>query len=339
MKRLLILIFCLPFISLAQNNPLIVQGVTPNLYITHIVLAKENYYSIGRMYNISPKEIAPFNNMQLEKGLVLNQLIKVPLTSVNFLQQGNASADEVLVPVHHTVQEKEGLYRITVNYNKLPLENLKHWNNIKGDAVPNGTNLIIGYLKVKTGLSPLATMAKTKPSDVVVKEQPVIKKEAAIVTEPAAVVKKELPAKEKVIEPVAVAVKKEPSVVVKEVAPVKPAVTAPTGKGFNGGVFKPVYEKQEKKDATINENGSAATFKSNSGWQDGKYYCLHNAAAPGTVIKITNTTNHKIIYAKVLDVIPDIKQNNGLLVRISNAAAQELGVNDARFDCTLSYSK
>lgn len=343
MKRLLILLFCLPLLSLAQNTPLAVQGVSPHLYIIHTVQAKENFYSIGRMYNISPREMAPFNNLQLEKGLILYQLIKVPLTTVNFLQDGNAAADEVLVPVHHSVQDKEGLYRITVNYNKLPIETLKRWNNIKGDAVPNGTNLIIGYLKVKTALSPLATMAKTKPADNSMKEQPVVKKEVPMVTkekEPIAVVKKELPVPVKEKEAVTVPVKKDATTVVKEVVPVQqPAVITSTEKTFNGGIFKTVYDKQEKKNAVINETGGAAVFKSNSGWQDGKYYCLHNAASPGTIIKITSTVSGKTIYAKVLDVIPDIKQNNGLLIRISNAAAQELGVGDARFDCTLSYSK
>ncbi len=343
MKRLLILLFCLPLLSLAQNTPLVVQGVSPNLYVTHIVQAKENYYSIGRMYNISPKEIAPFNNMQLEKGLALNQLIRVPLNPLNFLQDGNAAADEVLIPLHHPVQEKEGLYRITLNYNKLPLETLKRWNNIKGDAVANGTNLIVGYLKVKTALSPLAAMAKTKPADNIPKELPIVKKEVPAITkekEPIAIVKKEMPAPVKEKEPIPVPVKKDPPVVAKETAPVpQPAVSTATGKTFNGGIFKSVYDKQEKKDAAVNETGSAATFKSNSGWQDGKYYCLHNTASPGTIIKITSATTGKTIYAKVLDVIPDIKQNNGLLIRISNAAAQELTVNDGRFDCTLSYSK
>ena len=325
MKRLLILLFCLPLLSLAQNTPLVVEGVSPDLYITHTVQPKENYYSIGRMYNISPKEIAPFNYLQLEKDLSLNQVIKVPLTTANFLQTGNAAADEVLIPVHHAVQEKEGLYRITINYNKLPLKTLKKWNNIKGDAVANGTNLIVGYLKVKKELSPLATMAKAKPVDNITKEQTVIKKEPPVVI------------KEK--EAVA-PVKKDPPVIVKEAEPIKqPAVTMGIGKTFNGGIFKTAYDKQVKKDDVVNETGGAAVFKSNSGWQDGKYYCLHNTAPSGTIIKITSTTTGKSIYAKVLDVIPDIKQNNGLLIRISNAAAQELGVGETKFDCTLSYSK
>lgn len=326
MKRLLILVFCLPFITRAQNTSLVVEGASPNLYLMHTVKAKENYYSIGRMYNISPREIAPFNNLALEKGLSLNQVVRIPLTDVNFLQAGNAAADESLIPVYHIVKDKEGLYRIGVNYNKVSADMIKHWNNLKADAVANGTHLIVGYLKVKSSLSPLAAMAKTKPADLA-GVQPVAKNEPV-----------ETPA---VKEPVTVPVKKDPppAVVVKPVEPVaQPVATVTSGKTFNGGSFKPNFDKQAKPNAT-NESGSGAVFKSNSGWQDGKYYCLHNSAAPGTIIKVTATSTGKTIYAKVLDVIPDIKQNTGLIIRISNSAAQELGIGETKFECTLSYSK
>ena len=338
MKCLLILLFCLPFLLPAQHMPLVAEGVAPNLYVTHTVQPKENYYSIGRMYNVSPKEIAPFNNLQLDKGLNLNQVIKVPLTSNNFLQSGKAAADEVLIPVHHTLQEKEGLYRVTANYNKLPLETLKKWNNIKGDAVPAGTDLVVGYLKVKKGLSGLATAAANKPADNALAVAPPVKKE--VITkdkEPVTTTQKDIPVTVKETPP---APAKNSSPPVTKTEPLQqPEANTTNAKNFSGGIFKKDFDRQSKKESEINENGSAATFKSNSGWQDGKYYCLHNTAPAGTIIKITNPSTGKMIYAKVLDVIPDIRQNNGLLISVSNAAARELGVGDAKFDCTLVYSK
>ena len=124
MKRLLIVLLSVPLFVLAQNKPLVIQGVSPNLYVNHTVTAKENYYSIGRIYNISPKEIAPFNNVAMEKGLSLGQALKIPLLAANFVQTGNAAADEVLIPVYHIVEGKESFYRMSVNYNKLPVETL-----------------------------------------------------------------------------------------------------------------------------------------------------------------------------------------------------------------------
>ncbi len=346
MKRLLIILFSVPLFALAQNKALVIEGVSPDLFINHTVAPKENYYSIGRIYNISPREVAPYNNLVLESGLSLGQSLKIPLTAVNFVQAGTPEGDEVLVPVYHTVAGKEGLYRISTNYNKLPLETLKKWNNLKSDAVANGTNLIVGYLKVKKELSPLASMAKPKPADNIVKvadvpAKPVVTKEVAkpdIAKEPKPVVKN--PVKENPV--VAEKIKKEPveTMVAKEPEPVK-KVTPPatSGKNFNGGIFKSEYENQVRNKDVAGETGEAAIFKSTSGWEDGKYYCLHNSSAPGTIIKITSANTGKSIYAKVLDVMPDIKQNTGLLVRLSNAAAQELGAGDAKFVCSLSFSK
>ena len=36
------------------------------LYIAHTVAAKENFYSLGRLYSIPPKDIAAFNNLEME---------------------------------------------------------------------------------------------------------------------------------------------------------------------------------------------------------------------------------------------------------------------------------
>jgi LysM repeat protein len=355
MKRLLILIICLPLFVIAQNKPLLIEGAAPDFYVNHTVAPKENLYSLGRMYNISPKEIAPFNKLDIEKGLNLNQSVKVPLTAVNFVQENNTAADEVLVPVYHTVKDKEGLLKISSSFNKVPLEKLKQWNNIKGESVSSGAKLIVGYLKVKKDLSPLYSMAKTvaAPKDATVKT-PAIKEipKPVVSNETLPVVKN--PAKEKapevkpaetvkviekpVVEDKPVTKEPLPPVVEKTTASAKPA-TIRTVKNFNGGYFKPDYEKQGKDGTPKNEFGAAAIFKSTSGWEDGKYYCLHNSAAPGTIIKVTNTTTGKSIYAKVLDLIPDISQNNGLLIRLSNAAGAELGAGDGRFDCSVNFSK
>ena len=87
--------------------------------------------------------------------------------------------------------------------------------------------------------------------------------------------------------------------------------------------------------------GSASIFKSTSGWQDAKYYALMNNISPGTVVRITNPVNSRIIFAKVLGELPPGKENDGLLIRISNAAAAELKINekDPKFPAEVSYAK
>ena len=155
--------------SIAQGNLLMAEGTSPDLYISHVVTPKENYYSVGRLYNFSPKEIAAYNKLEFEKGLSLGQTIKIPLKENNFLQGTAPSKDEALIPVYHTVQAKEGLYRVSVTHNKVPLDLLKKWNNFPGDAVSSGTKLIIGYLKVIKDQSPLASQSVKVNTDVAVK--------------------------------------------------------------------------------------------------------------------------------------------------------------------------
>jgi len=151
--RLYLCVILMAFLGTAVSaQNLTIQHEGEKLYLNHKLAAKENWYSIGRIYNASPKEIAPFNNTTLDKGLSIGQPIRIPLTTSNFLQSGQPAVDEVLVPLYHKVKEKEGLYRISQMYNKVSPEQLKTWNKMKSDELANGTDLIVGYLKVKQDL-------------------------------------------------------------------------------------------------------------------------------------------------------------------------------------------
>lgn len=104
------------------------------------------------------------------------------------------------------------------------------------------------------------------------------------------------------------------------------------GKSFDGGFFKYDYS-----DGGKSASGLAGIFKSTSGWQDGKYYALMNNVPVGTIVKITGSTTGKTVYAKVLGQLPDMKESAGLTIRISNAAASELGEGDGKFNVDVRY--
>lgn len=318
--------------SSAQDKLLVAEGTAPNLYISHTITAKENYYSVGRMYNVSPKELAPYNNLSFDKGLNVGETIKIPLTQSNFSQGGAPTINEVLVPVYHIMQPKEGLYRVSVNYNKVPIDEIKQWNHLSGDAISTGSKLIVGYLRVLKDQSPLASQAMNVAPSIAVSKPPVEK--------PIKKTKAEIKAeKEQATKTETAAVQQQPAPVIIEKTPDVNIASNKSSINFNGGKFKSLYSDQAKNRSLVSESGAAATFKTTSGWQDGKYYCFHNTALPGTIIKVTNNANGKSIYAKVLDAIPDIKQNTGLLLRISNSAADELGVGENKFDCSTTYAK
>ena len=310
--------------AMTQDKVLVVEGSSPHLYLNHTVQARENYYSIGRMYNLNPREIAPFNNIQMSKGLNPGQVLKIPLVEANFIQKNQAAAGEVLLPVYYNVKEKEGLYRIGINHNKLSVESLKKLNNLKSEEVNAGAGLVVGFLRVK----------KEQARNLTARDNQ-IKEDKQVNNEHVDTIKarNDFP---KVKEEAKIIVKEE---VKKENVPVIPQVNKAEGTDFGGGFFKELYDQQINTKTTVEGSGTAGVFKSKSGRIDDKYYCLFNNSLPGTIIKITNSSTGKSVYAKVLDLMPDIKQNNGLLIQVSNAAADQLGAGEINFKCTINYSK
>ncbi len=230
-KSIFILLITLcSFAGFAQNEVL-VQRNEKGLYITHTVAAKENFYSIGRLYNISPKEIAPFNNLDLNNGLAIGQTINIPLTAANFSQ-----TTEKGTPVYYVVGEKEGLYRVSLNNGKVLMADLRKWNALSSDNINPGQKLIVGFINA-TGLESNAAVAATP------------KKEPEVIPEPKEEESKTVVTKATEPEKIASTPKKETA---KQMAV----------SDSKGGYFKTAFEQQAKSaSAGKEETATAGIFK------------------------------------------------------------------------------
>lgn len=306
MKKLFLITIFSILCSWLYAQEIIAHHSDKGLYVSHTVAPKETFYSLGRMYAIPPKDIAAFNNLEMERGLNIGQTVNIPLTAANFNQQAQTGQ-----PVYYVVGEKEGLYRVSVNNNKVLMANLRKWNDLKTDAVSTGQKLIVGFINS----SELATNTTTKQTEKKEIRQPEEKKEVVIA--------EDKPAEKKhVIEE-----KKQ-----------EPKIIAAVNDG-SGGYFKTSFDQQVKtQPVKKDEVAAAGIFKTASGWQDAKYYALIDGVEPGTIIRIVNPNNNKAIYAKVLDKMTGIRQNQGYNVRISNAAATALDIADTdKFFVRVNY--
>lgn len=312
-----IALFGFSAVAAQAQDTLEVQGTSPALYISHVVKKGENFYSLSRAYGLSPKEIAAANKVNMDQGLQLGRKLHIPLTAANFSQKADASGK----PVYHKVAEKETLYRVSVNYNKVPLDNIRQWNSFSGDGLKKDSYIIVGYVKAGAGA------AEAAPRPEKVKEKATPAPEPVVLSTPPPPPAKETPKKEP--EPTPAEETSAPVAAAPAPAPVK---SAPVSSSTD---FEQLYEQQTnggKK--TTSEKGPGTWFKSNA---VGKYYALHNTAPRGTIIKVTNPLNGKSVYAKVLDVIPQMKANAGLIIKLSDSAMQALGSNETKFYCELSY--
>ena len=326
MKSLFSGLLCLILLvssGFAQHAPLRIEGSNGKFHLVHTVVAKDNWYSIGRLYNASPHELATYNSMSFDKPIEIGQEINIPLNAVNFDQKQRKSSGETLIPIYHTVQDREWAFKLSSIYNDVPVSSLEKWNKIKRDDIRQGMDLIVGFLKVKTDQSPFASAPPATPDQLasVTKQQQTGKVAETKIDDHPAQPAGTTPANRPTSAPT----------VTTTAASAPDRVNTYAASHASGGFFSINYIGNHNKSVT----GEAGTFKSISGWNDGKYYALMNGVPVGTIIRISS--NGKTVYAKVLGQLPEMKESNGLLTRISNAASAELGTGEGRFNVEIRY--
>jgi LysM repeat protein len=326
---ILFLFLLLQNINFAQTIPLIAQlDDQSKPFLIHVVGTKENFYSIGRTYNISPKLFAPYNGLELTSGLSIGQKIKIPLNETNFWQKGTQTGSLYRVPVYHQVKTNESLTKISNSY-AIEKRIIVSWNNLPKEEVGVGEKIIIGFLLVDKNLSALAAEGVGPRSEPSFMNAPRKDKIPAIQTNPAE--KKDTPLVNKKIEETPVPVQKNPTT---------PKIDESLQTYSGAGYFKDEYERQTNKGRIVQANNyKGGVFKSTSGWTDGKFYILIDGIEKGTIVQLTNLANNKKVYAKVLATIAETKPGASESFLISNATTAQLEITSANFELEISWEK
>ena len=133
---------------------------------------------------------------------------------------------------------------------------------------------------------------------------------------------------------VAVPIDPETTQPIQPIQPVQPSPSTSSISFFESAFLEQVQKNPTSQDLKV----FSSVFKTISGWSDGKHYVLIDNLVPGTIVKLINSMNRQAVYAKVLGEMPRIKQNEGLDIRISDAAAEKLGLTGTeRFYLQLIY--
>jgi LysM repeat protein len=238
------------------------------LVIIHSVNPKESYYSIGRLYNVSAKDIQSFNKVQiLQPGSVVKVPTQRPFVSVRPAVNKAANAqqqDDGLVD--YKVGPKETLFAIARRFNT-HVESIKQLNNMKGNSLAVGQ-----VIKVKPGagapLPPVESVLESAKSDTdrVIPQMPVNR-----------------------------------------------------------------YGLKEKTEKGI------ATWISDENLDSSKMLALHRTAPVGTVVRISNPMTGKTTFAKVVGKYTENATTKDVIIVITQATADLLGVLDKRFLVTIDY--
>ena len=301
-------------------------------YVTHTLKEGETLSMIAQQYNTSVGDIMRLNGMHADTKLVYGSQIKVPSTKpqtsakkASSTAAGTPPASPAAMPsssneITHIVAKGETLYSVSKKFN-VSLEQLRAWNNLADDNVKLGTLLIVN----ESGVNKFSSTSSAKPTTETA-VAPAPQKEPMVENKPDNSVTTNTDNVTTNIQPAMQAVNNINAPVTAD------DVSSYTGEGFFASQFK-----ERKSKNMQNVSGVSKTFKTASGWSDGKFYILANDIEPGTIVKIT-AGNGSAVYAKVLWNMGDMKENAGINFRISDATAAALRVNDtAGFNLNISF--
>ena len=309
-----------------------VETIAGEKFIRHKVVSGEGWYSIARKYGISYSEFRMANKKDGDK-LAIGQIVLIPakakLNDPRFqknytdkkpvetvVEKQVITADKAPVTAKkktHKVVAAETLFSIARTYS-ITVDQLKKWNNITDNTIEVGQELIVGADNSlsKKDINPTENpLKKNDKKDKVSSE--VTKSSPKLV--------------DTTLKESAVAEKKETTIIVKTAGPEK---------------IKSEDKKEDKKYSfangrqEVNEQGVASWIEDEE-INPNKYYALHRTAPIGTIIKVTNRMNSSSVFVKVVGVLQETGDNDGLIIKISKASAERLNVLDKKFQADLVY--
>ncbi len=318
----LAVILCIGKSASAQSN-----------YINHTLKQGESLSALAKQYNTNVGDIMRINNMHADTKLVYGSVIKIPSAGkVN-------AATENIKPVAadnnkpssnsitHKVVKGETLFSISKQYN-VSVNDLKTWNHLANNSAQLGNILTVSNNNAITSDKPVTEIKKQRV-------QTASQTTSQPVNEPAQ--KTEINKTEDTSSGFVVnnSPNNIPAATTNEnTNTIIDNITTSSNQTKNlQGYFADVFKKSRKEQHV---SGISKTFKTASGWSDGKYYILADDINPGTIVKLT-ADNGNAVYAKVLWSMGDLKENSGVNFRISNATAAALNENNDAFNLTVNY--
>lgn len=297
---------------LAVRDSIGVENQGGKKVILHKIESRESYYSLGRKYNLSPKDIITLNS---NKSLRAGDVVKIP-TGIPFNNNNTTNSKPVAtgqplgdVPpknggttvtsqatdfIEYKVGTKETLFAISKRF------------GVSVDAIKQANNLADNSLKAGQIIKIPNTTVEEAASDPTVTKKVISNQELS-------------------------------------------SAVGQTGQTNTNSRLENASSEEEveepKTDSTpANRYGIKQVAANGIGiWMDdlngetGKMLALHNSAPVGTVIKITNPMTNRTTYAKVVGKFNETSENKDAIIVISKSVASLIGVIDRRFQVNISY--
>jgi LysM repeat protein len=306
--KLKVLLLVTPLLSLsvqlfasAPLDSIGVENLNGKKVVLHKLDPKDNYFSVGRKYGVSPNVIIQFNN---NVALITGGIIKVP-TERPFLAQVNQPVVSQTTPA--------GAQNTSVVAQNVPVVSQVTPPTVTADAnvqqykVSAGETLYSIAKRFNTTVDDIVKLNNLPNSTAVSGQLLKIKLNSANVPAPV---------------PLA------PPVVVKtDSFSYSSPQDSMNAVKFGANKFG-LFEKAEK---------GVAVSMTEEGLDPSKKLALHRTAPVGTVIKITNPMTGKTTFAKVVGRFTDSESTKDAIIVVTKNVADSIGALDKRVHVNISY--
>lgn len=319
---LLVFTLAISTYSFAQKiDSLYVLHSNQGWVIRHKIKPKETIIKIARAYHVPPAILAANNGVTIQTALTPQASLWIPIAAYNLMSEGGMVTSEMR-PIYHKLKADESLKTIAKNSNTQQ-KKLLEWNKISTTNLYEGQVLLVGWILYD------ATGSLAEESPIPIKEKkPISSNNSTPIAQPKPIRAQETP--------VTTSEKKTDSVYYISTSP-KVNTTSDTDSVAPKTAWELLYETQTGNEASVaHEKGPCVFFRSNKSGTT-SYYAFHNTAPKGTIIKVRNPGNGKVVYVKVLGTIPTTGMYHKAVIGIASSARAALGAMGDKVWCELSY--
>lgn len=313
--------------------------------ITHKVKSGESLYVVAKKYNVSIKDLKTWNSLKADK-VTVGQSLKIQRTvavadtaTPAAVTTASAAAspkkeevkkeepkkeeklpakkEEIIADkkvalatanstapgdwIAHTVKSGESLFSLSKEYGS-SIEALIEWNALSSNNLKVGQSIKVGRVSESTDAKLTAAEAETTTA----------------VSSPASTTMPERSSRQTA----------SPAPASTSPATVTPGLAATTNEAMTAPNTSGGFSNNK-------EMGLAELIPNTSG--NKKYLVLHRTAPVGSVIRVKNEENDITIFARVVGVLPETGDNAKLLIKLSQAAFDQLKAVNQRFPVEILY--
>lgn len=331
-----------------KDKPKTVPKNTP--YVMHVVKLGETLTKIAKKYEVSQADILKVNPSMTAGSLMPEQIIRIPNIHAPKEVNTSKSSDYKKIPTIlddvkikektkqlplsnrlHTVEQGQTMYAISKMYG-VSVADIQKWNDLSDFNIKIGSQLIVG--KVTENVIPAKKENPKEP----IQEPKEIK--AVVTPIPPKVSSTEKNEPKTITTPIKKQEIKEQLPTDEMTQPVVSDGEKPEIQAADNATQKELAKLYKeiatsKKIKTV--RGTGAPMTTSLGAMENVYLAMHKTLPIGTIIKVKNLVNSKIIYAKVIGKLPDTDENKHVIVRYTLGVKMDLQLQNGKCYVQIEY--